>query len=237
MMLNKDNLNEALADAVMDRPREFYIGNRRFCLWSPSLGMSMMITRHLDALGADNTLLVKNPTMEALRLVSCKKKEICDILAIHSFRNKCQLSDSRKISERSDFFVENLDEEEVAQLLMLVLSEPKAETLISLSPLAEQRDKQALIAQIKKSSSTLTFGGTTIYGSLIAPAMEKLHIDYDKVVWGLSLVNLKMLLADNINSVFLSEEEAKKYGMATEKPKTIGMSADDFSRLKKEFVD
>ena len=236
-MLNKDNMNEALADAVMDRPREFFIGERRFCLWSPSLGMSLMLERHIRELGIDDELMTKKPTMEVMRLVKDKRNQICDILSIHSFRKFRDLCNSARISERSDYFFSNLDDNELSKLFMIVLSEPNAETLISLSPIGEQREKQALIAKIKSSANSLTFGGNTIYGMLIAPAMTTFHLSFHEAVWGISLTNLKMLLADNINSVYLSDKEAKKYGMATEKPQTIGMSAEDFDRLKAEFRD
>lgn len=237
MMLNKDNMNEALADAVMDRPREFFIGERRFCLWSPSLGMSLMLERHISELGINRRLLSEDPAMEALRLVAEKREQVCLIISIHTFRRFTDLSNGRRIKNRSDFLSSNLDIQELSQLLIFILSESNAETLISLSPIGEQREKQALIAKIKSSANSLTFGGNTIYGMLIAPAMTTFHLSFHEAVWGMSLTNLKMLLADNINSVHLSDEEAKKYGMATEKPQTIGMSADDFDRLKAEFQD
>lgn len=237
MMLNKDNLNEALADAVMDRPREFFIGERRFCLWSPSLGMSLMLERHIADLSINDRFLSKDPSTESLRLSTLKREQVCMIVAIHTFRRFSELSNNRRIKSRAEYFQSNLDVKELSQLLLIILSEPKAETLISLSPIGEQREKQAQIAQIKKSGNAFTFGGNTIYGSLIAPAMTTFHLSYRDAVWGMSLVNLKMLLADNINSVYLSDEEAKKYGVATEKPQAIGMTADDFARLKAEFQD
>lgn len=236
-MLTKENLNEALADAVMDRPREFFIGNRRFCLWSPSLGMSMMLERHISELGINEKFMDMDPAFEALNLSTMKKDKVCMIIAIYSFRKFSDLSNSRKLNSRCSYFQSHLDSKELSQLLLWILSAPRAETLIFLSPIGEQREKQAQIAQIKKSSNTITFGGTTIYGSLIAPAMSTLHMSYDDVVWGLSLINLKMLLADSINTVTLSEEEAKKYGMISEKSQKIGMSADDFARLKAEYQD
>lgn len=236
-MLTKDNLNETLADAVMDRPREFFIGDKRFCLWSPTLGMSLMLERHIAELGINNQILSDDAAMEALRLSFFKTEKVCTILSILSFRKFSDLSNSRKIKERSKFFQSNLDNKELSQLLLWALREPKAETFISLSPIGKQREKQALISQIKKSNNTLTFGGNTIYGSLIMPAMTTLNLDYFKVVWGISLVNLKMLLADCINTVYLSEEEAKKICIIPENTETIGMTDEDFNLLKKEFCD
>ncbi|MBD5319358.1 MAG: hypothetical protein HDS07_00430 [Bacteroides sp.] len=232
-MLTKESLNDALADAVMDRPREFFIDGRRFCLWSPSLGMTMMLSRHFEELGIDETVLRGNPSMEALRLASTETDKVCNILSILSFRTFRNLSNSTKISRRADFFKQHLDAKDLSQLLLLILSEPKVESFISLSGIEDERTTQSKIAQIKKDkSNTLSFGGLTIYGSLISPAMSSLHMSFHDVVWGISLVNLRMLLADAMSSVFLSDEEAKALGSGGDKKEIFGMSESDFEALR-----
>lgn len=231
-MLTKDNLNEALADAVMDRPREFFIDNRRFCLWSPSLGMSIMLSRNISELGINKDILRANPMVEALRIVTKYPEKVCRILAIHSLRTFRLLSDTRKIDERTNYFLTKLALNELSGLLISILNEPTAENFISLSGLDKQREKQAQIAKVKKDKShTLTFGGLTYYGSLIAPAIESLHMSFHDVVWGISLVNLRMLLADKINSMYLSDEEAKALGLAAHSTETYGMTPEDIAKL------
>lgn len=231
-MLTKETLNETLADAVMDRPREFFIDNRRFCLWSPSLGMSIMLSRNISELGINQTILNANPTVEALRIVSKDPEKVCRILAINTLRTFRQLSNTKKIEERTDYFLSKLTLNELSGLLISILKEPTAETLISLSGLDKQREKQAQIAKVKKGKShTLTFGGLTYYGTLIGPAMSNLHMSFHDVVWGISLVNLRMLLADSINSVFLSDEEAESLGLTAHSTETYGMTPEDIAKL------
>lgn len=231
-MLTKEILNETLADAVMDRPREFYIDNRRFCLWSPSLGMSIMLSRNISELCINQTILNANPTVEALRIVTKEPEKVCRILAIHTLRTFRLLSNTRKIEERTDFFLSKLTLNELSGLLISILNEPTAETLISQSGLDKQREKQAQIAKIKQDKShALTFGGLTYYGSLIGPAMSNLHMSFHEVVWGISLVNLRMLLADSINTVYLSDEEANALGLTAHNTKTYGMTPEDIAEL------
>lgn len=207
---NKDNLNEALADAVMDRPREFFIDKQRYCLWSMTLGMSLMLERHLSALGIDNTLLAKNPAMEAMRLISCKRDDVCRILAILSFRKYSNLTNSQIIAERAGIFSDKLSDEELAQLLLIALSEPKIDTLVSLSGLSKEHEEQSRIARHKnREGHTLSFGGKTIYGTLIDMACSKYGWSKEYVVWGIDLVSLRMMLADSITSVYLSDEDIK----------------------------
>ena len=233
MVLTKDNLNEALADAVMDRPREFFIDNRRFCLWSPSLGMSMMLSRHIKSLGINHAILENNAAFETLRVTKKEKKKVCCVLSIHSFRRYRDLCNSQTINNRADYFYSKLDDETVASLLLVILSEPMPETLISLCGISEQQERQAIIAKIKKDTAhTISFGGLTIYGSLISAAMSAFHMTFWDVVWGISLVNLRMLLADNVSSVYLSDEEAQKLGFESESKEKYGMTPEDMAKLR-----
>lgn len=207
---SKDNLNETLADAVMNRPREFFIDKHRFCLHSPTLGVSLMLERHISALGIDGELMAKNPSMEAIRLSSSKRKEVCHILAILSLRRYRDLSNYRVIDRRAEYFSKRLSDEELAQLILVALSEPKAETMISLSGLAKEHKEQSRIVKYKnKDGHTLSFGGKTIYGSLMDAACAKYGWTKEYVVWGIDLCSLRMMLADSVNTIYLSDEEIK----------------------------
>lgn len=232
-MLTKDNLNETLADAVMDRPREFFIGKHRFCLWSPTLGMSLMLERRLSALELDYGMLGKNPSMEALRIIAVKRMEVCQILAILSLRDYEKLSDSRMIERRAKCFSKNLSNEELAQLLLLALTEPKADVFISLSGIEDEHKEQSRIIHHKnKDGHTASFGGKTIFGSLIDMACAKYGWTKEYVVWGIDLCSLRMMLADSVNTVYLSDDDMKALGKPTCDDDVIGMTADDFAKLK-----
>lgn len=226
-------LNETLADAVMDRPREFFIGNRRFEQWSPSLGMSLMLERHLSALGIDNDLLVKNPSMEAMRLISAKRIEVCRILAILSTRDRRHLKKSKWIEKRAQFYSRNLSDDDIATLLLMALGEPRAESLISLSGIAKEQEEQARIAKHKnKDGHTLSFGGKTIFGSLIVPACDTMKCLPSEAVWGMSLIQLRMCLADKINTVYVSDEDMKALGISSTHQQKFGMTPEDIAKLK-----
>ena len=54
--------------------------------------------------------------------------------------------------------------------------------------------KRAEIA--KRNTSGRTIGGRSVWGNLIAPVIEKFHWSYEYTVWGISYLNLQMLLAD-----------------------------------------
>lgn len=229
----KDILNEALADAVMDRPREFFIGPRRFCLWSPTLGMSLMLERNITALGLDYEVIRHNPYIEALRIASTKRNDVCYILAIHSFRKFDDLANSKNLRRRAKIFASKLSDEELAKLIMYVLSEPKAESLISLSQVATEQTEQSKIANFKnKDGHTKTFGGKTIFGTLIDTACAKYGWTKEYVVWGIDLISLRMMLADSVNSIYLSDDEMKSLGISSTHNQKFGMSPEDIAKLK-----
>lgn len=222
-----------LADAVMARPREFSIGKKRFCLWSPSLGMSMMIERHIASLGIDMAIMERNPSLESLRLAAAKKDDVCHLLSILTFRTFESLSDSALIQRRASMFAKNLTTEEIAQLLLVALNEPRPEVLMKESGiLQEQQEMSRIAAHKNKDGHTMSFCGKTIYGTLIDAACAKYGWTKEYVIWGIDLLSLRMMLADAINTVYLSDEDMKALSISNTKHEVYGMTQDDINRLK-----
>lgn len=235
-MSEKDTsiLNEALADAVMDRPREFFIGDRRYCLWSPSLGVSLMLGRHLRSIGVDAEMMSENPSLEALRLVHEKRDEVCYILAILSFRSFTELSNSTTLKRRAAIYSKGLTDEELAQLAMIGMNTVDAGRLIKESGLDLEHKEQSRISEYKnKDGHTKVYGGRTMYGSLIDAACRAYGWSKEYTVWGIDLTSLRMMLADKVDSVYLSDEDIKALGIVTRSSDEVGMSRDDIEKLKK----
>lgn len=234
-MQDKDEkiLNEALADAVMDRPREFFIGHRRFCLWTPTLGMSLMLGRHLESIGIDRELMSKNPSIEALRLVREKREDICYILAILSFRSFIELSNTNVLRRRANLYSKELTDEEIAQLSLIVFGCMEANQMIRMSGLEKERQEQIRINEFKnKDGHTKFFGGRTMYGSLIDAACRAYGWSKEYVVWGIDLISLRMMLADKVESIYLSDDEMKQMGIHSTHNQKYGMTPEDIAKLK-----
>ena len=232
-MVSNENLKETLADAVMDRPREFFIDKVRYCLWSPTLGVSLMLARHLEALDIDNEMLRKDPPLEALRLCTLHRDKVCRILALLSFRTFRELSNSNIISRRAEIFESSLSPDELARLFLFALDEPKAEMLIALSGIDKEQEEQRRIASHKnKDGHSVSFGGKTIYGTLIDAACRAYGWSKEYVVWGIDLLSLRMMLADNINSIYLSDDDMKALNISNHTYDRYGMTQEDINRLK-----
>lgn len=70
-----------------------------------------------------------------------------------------------------------------------------------------------ITAMQKKTSKTVSFGGRSVYGSLIDYACQRYGWTMQYVVWGISYANLQMLIADALNTAYLNDDEMRKLGV------------------------
>lgn len=209
-MEDKKRIEMDIADAIIERPAGFSVGNRRFYLYPPTLGKTYLLARLFDELDANSQIISTNPYMEALRLCGTKRSIVCRILAYCTFKNKAYIFDNNKIDTRSKFFSDNLDIEELSTLLVIVLTGDNTESYISYFGIDKEREERKRIAEIKKNAGSITFGGNSTYGTLIDFACQRYGWTMDYVVWGISYSNLRMLMADAITTIYLSSDEMKQ---------------------------
>lgn len=199
-----------VADTIMERPYTFYLNGEMYQLHPVTLGKFYLLGRIVETLEINNELLQKNPYMEALRLSVEKKDESCRLLVYHTLRTKRALFNDRLVTKRIKTFKENMSNEDIAKLLILVLTEDKTESFIKHFKIDKEKRDLEKISKVKKDNgNNIIFGGKSIYGTLIGAACEKYHWTMDYVVWGISYTNLKMLMADAITSVYLTDEEKR----------------------------
>lgn len=200
-----------IADTLMERPYGFQIGKQQFYLYPITLGKTYLVSRLVGNLGMNSDIIKNNPYMEALRLCQCKKEIVCRLLSYHTINKKDDLFNNFIINKRSRFFEKNLSNEEMAQLFVMVLTNDNVDTFIKHLGIDRERKELARISKIKeKKGNSITFGGKSVFGSLILPACEKLNMTPQQIVWDISYSFLRMLMADAITSVYLTDEEKKE---------------------------
>ncbi len=211
MVEDKKIIEMNIADTIMERPYGFQISKQQFYIYPVSLGKTYLISRLLDNLELNPDIIKQNPYMEALRLCQDKRETVCRLLSYHTINKKEELFDNSIINKRCTFFDKNLSNEEMAQLLVIVLTGNNVETFIKHLGIDRERKELARISKIKdKKGNSITFGGKSVFGSLILPACEKLNMTPQQIVWDISYSFLQMLMADAITSVYLTDEEKKE---------------------------
>ena len=210
-MEDRELLEMNIADTIIERPDGFNIGSQQFYLYPPTLGITYHLARLFKSLEADARLISANPYLEAIRLCTEKKEIVCRILSNYTFNRKEDVFDGIKVEVRAKEFSE-LAAEELATIFTIVLSGDNTEEFIKYFGIDKERLERSRIAAVKKDNSSVTFGGNSTYGTLIDFACQRYGWTMDYVMWGISYANLKMLMADAITTIYLSEEERKLLG-------------------------
>ena len=206
-----------IADTIMERPYGFSVGDRNFYLYPLTLGKSYLLARLMKELAPDMAIVQRNPYAEALRLCAAKRPLVCRLLAYHTFDRKEELLDNRSVSERSSLFADELTDKELATLLVVVFTLGDISAFIRYLGIDKEREWYQKACRAKPSGGTLTFGGKSVYGTLIDYACQRYGWTFDNVVWGISYANLQMLMADAVTSVYLTDKERRKVHIPTDR--------------------
>lgn len=184
----------------------------------------------MECLGINLEIIKANPYMEALRICQEKKESVCRILSYHTINKKEELFDYDFVQERCNFFYKEIDNDSMAQLLVMVLSEGDISAYIKHLGIDKEKEWQAKAMRAKKDNNSLTFGGKSIYGTLIDTACQRYGWTFEYVVWGISYANLQLLLADSVTSIYLSDEERKRVNIPQDRDI---INADDPANMAK----
>lgn len=231
MSEDKKNIEMNIADVIMERPYGFQIDDQQFFLYPVTLGKTYLISRLMEELNINKEIISVNPYLEAIRLCESKKDTVCRILAYHTIDKKENLLNNAVVEKRCNFFIKKLSTEEMAQILVIVLTNSNVDAFIKYLGIDYDKRELAKISKIKKrNGNSIFFGGKSVFGSLILPACEKLNMTPRQVVWDISYSFLQMLMADAITSVYLTDEEKKESRISTD---GVFINADDPENMAK----
>ena len=227
-----DKIEQLVIDTICETPLDFCIKGEQLYLYPVTLGKTYMLGRLLRMLKIDKNLMSVNPMLECYRL-AYEQQDICaEIIAIHTCKGKKEVMDAKLMRKRIEL-LKTLSADELGGILVHVLSDNTTDTLIKHYEIDKELNRLQRIQSSKQDGGNLTFGGKSVYGTLIDAACERYGWHFDYVLWTISYANLRMLMADSIKTVYLSEEERKKMCISTDGV-SINMDDDNaFERLMK----
>lgn len=235
---DKKELQGYLADTIMERPYAFEIDGRPFYLHPVTLGKSYLIARLLEDIEVNEDNLTTNPYLEALRVSKNKREAVIRYIVYNTIRAKKDLFNYKFVDARCAFFDKHLDEEDIANLFIMILSADKTERFVKLLGIDKELEYKRKISELKKDDGgSISIGGKSVYGTLIDFACERYGWKYDYVIWGISLSNLKMLMNDVVTSQYLTKEERKKLRIPTDRTIVSGDDKENIKKYKKYFSD
>lgn len=212
MILNKQ-MEKNVADALIEKPLSFTVGADKFCIYPATLGKMQLLRSLYLTIDVNMDILSINPLIEALRVCMDYPDIVCQIIAYSTFNDKYNLLNEDTIIQRASFFKKVIDKKELAVLMVIILTNDKTEEFIKYFGIDVERKKRMRIGQLKGEGNSITFGGKSIYGLMIDFICQRYGWTLHYVLWEVSLLNLEMLLADTMTTVYLSDEERKKLGI------------------------
>lgn len=233
----KNNIEQAIADTIIERPHGFKVGGRQFYLYPITLGKSYLIRRIVENMKMNRDIIRSNPYMEAIRLSKVNKLDCVRLIAYHTMRGKGVL-DNRKVGSRIKFFTDNLNDDEIAELLMMVFSSDNVNDFMKHLKIDKEKEAQAKVLKCKKENrNTFSFGGKSIYGTMIDYFCQRYGWTMDYIVWGISYNNLQMLMADAVTTIHLDDKELKKCRVSSNREYINADDPNNAERIRKMFSD
>lgn len=212
LLIPSNELDDALSDIITSRPTEIRIGRKTLRLYPVTLAKSFLLRRCFQKLDVNDSLLKGNPYVECLRLAERKPDVVARILAIHSApNNEKALHDNRSMEMRRNL-LQTVKTEHLAGLLMSVLAADKTEMLIEHLGIKAERERLAEVLELRRrrsTANTLVYGGKSIFGTFIGQLKEMGYSDRE-ILFERSYSYLRLMLADKVTSVYLSDEELEQ---------------------------
>ena len=120
-------LDERVADAIMERPTVFEVDGEAYYVYPMTLGKMLLLRRLMERMEINVKALASNVTLELMRVVNKNKGECCSLLAYMTARNDYyDVFDHLAYMKRMTAF-NALDDGDLVSLLTLILSGDRTE--------------------------------------------------------------------------------------------------------------
>ena len=204
-----NNILSIISDTLIERPISFSYQGHHYLIFPPSLGKIQLCTRLISIIGLTDYNKDIDFYLNCLLKVKKRKEDCIRLLSYYTLEGADCLNENRV--ERRVRAFKGIADEDLASLLITILSFDKTADIIKYFGIDKETEKIERVMSVKKKDkNSLSFAGKSVWGSLIDPACERYGWSYQYVLWGISYANLRLLLADQIKTVYLSDDERKQ---------------------------
>ena len=191
----------------MERPYCFSVGDVRFYIYPISLGKRLLIKRLIDSLELKSDNLQINASAEVLRVVGAHLGTCLRIIAYTTCKTKEEVFDEAYIQHNISILQDGMTDEDIVTLMLAILTGDKTDEVMKALKIDKEIAMMRSVARAKKDSGTLSFGGKSLFGSTIDVLCARYGWTLEYVVWGISYTAIRLLLADYVKDIHLTEDE------------------------------
>lgn len=205
-----NSISEYFSDIVMEAPHAFSTDENFYYLYPLCLGKLLLLQRMLEAIGMDEERLSNMPVLEVVATVRKHRDTCLRIVALAISPGKRECLDVQHSRTMTEELSASLTDEDIATLMVHILTDDKTDKVKKHYGIDKENDAMNAVMKAKSQGGAMSFGGKTLLGALIDQACERYGWTVDYVVWGISYATLRLMLADRVNTIYLSEDERKK---------------------------
>ena len=220
-----------MADIVMEAPHAFSIGDVSYQLYPMTIGKMLLMQQILESIGIDGDGISKNPILEIVKTVALHRADCLSLIVLAIAKTKDECFDPERIKSKTMELSAILSNEDVATLMVHVMTCDKSDEVMRQYGIDKEQEAMMAVGKAKSQGCSLSFGGKTILGTYIDQACERYGWTLEYCVWGVSYSALRIMLADKVNTIYVSEEERKNI------PSHILQKDEDAIRANKENME
>ena len=198
------------SDIVMEAPHTFSTGKKTYSLYPLTLGKLMLVQRQLEGMEMSAEGISQWPVMEVVKTVREHRESCLLVIYYATAKDKAECFDVKRIRKTVDELSKTLTDEDIATLMVYILTDDKTEKVKSHYGIDKENGAMNSVLKAKSQGGSMSFGGKTLIGAVIDQACERYGWTVDYVVWGISYSTLRLLMADRVNTLYLSEDERNK---------------------------
>lgn len=234
MIKRNEELENRVIDVLGGVTPTFSTGEETFTLYPKTLGKMYLFDRLRDKMELNTEAMKENPIIEVLRVCKEKKDSVLRMLAYATLHGKENVFDEEKIQKRLKSF-ESINNNDLAALMLSLLMDNDIQEFIKYFDIDKDDENRRKIVKAKEKNNVISFGGRSVWGTLIDFACARYGWTLEYVVWEISYTNLMMLYKDKPETAYLTDKERKSVRLREVGNVINGDDPNNFEKIKKMF--